>query len=325
MKKYILMLACLSLTACMSGSGGNNTPTTNTQPSSNPLSQSAYEIWLSQGHTGTEQEFLDWLVSEGADDPVVFNRAINWDVAGAYVMRVTNSNNAGEFIQSNWNSTAVETDQPWPTHNGYKQYYLAAQNNAQDSHETVIYNEKELDLGNYGVWTTRNTSNYYYPSVGVMGYIHNRENAEIYTPSTNTIFTGGTLAYLVSSEVNNFNPTLIKGNALFAYNPTTAVLDLDFDNYYKITFIANTNEQSQVVVSGTNSTGVSGFDAQTGTFTTNSKGFEVGFLRDGTTEEALGTYGVPFCNNGQAYCQQLPKSVNVSQFGISGAFGGTKQ
>lgn len=63
MKKLFLITLILSLTACGGGSGGGSgnagTPTPNT------LGQSAYELWLAQGHTGTEQDFLDWLLSGG--------------------------------------------------------------------------------------------------------------------------------------------------------------------------------------------------------------------------------------------------------------------
>ena len=54
MKKYAILTSVLVLAACGGGSGGGG----NGAPG-----KSAYEIWLDAGNTGTEQDFLDSLVS----------------------------------------------------------------------------------------------------------------------------------------------------------------------------------------------------------------------------------------------------------------------
>ena len=63
MKHFVILLSILSLTACGGGSGSGSGNTGST--TSNTPGQSAYELWLAQGHTGTEQDFLDWLLAGG--------------------------------------------------------------------------------------------------------------------------------------------------------------------------------------------------------------------------------------------------------------------
>ena len=57
MNKLILNLVLvIGLTACSTGGGGHGTPESPVSPVN-----SAYQIWLDAGNTGTEQDFLDWL------------------------------------------------------------------------------------------------------------------------------------------------------------------------------------------------------------------------------------------------------------------------
>lgn len=60
MKKLYLLLGCMTLAACNAGGGS-------TGPQGAP-GKSAYEIWLEQGNTGSEQDFLDSL-SNGHKQP----------------------------------------------------------------------------------------------------------------------------------------------------------------------------------------------------------------------------------------------------------------
>ena len=156
-----------------------------------------------------------------------------------------------------------------------------------------------------------------------------------YIPEKNTVFKGSTLAYIYKPFKNTTDEkqmTGIKGDATFVFDPTSPTLTLDFDNYYTFAIdfskvytdsynpaaygITSANgivETSNVTVSGTNNTGVTDYNLQTGEYTS-SVNFRSQHFKQNSTEEAVGKYDI--------HGHQLGGSGD--EFYISGAFGGTK-
>lgn len=333
--KPVAVSLCVILGACNSGGGGHSSAV-------GAPGKSAYEIWLEQGNVGTEQDFLDSLVSGGdnkkpddsenkpGQEETTGNGDVPWNTNGDWgrdSMANTNSLTAKDYLkhladlehytlQGEIDSQDIE----WGKHGSYNQYSATYENAANGEIMTYIYKEKELTLGNYGVkysfWRT---------SLGNMwleGYFHNRggKNVNVYTPQINTKFSGSTMAYLVYT--NKVAPTFIQGDAFFVYDPKNPELELDFDNYYSFKFVRKNDGHYYVDVSGKNSTGSSKFDLNTGHFTSNSISLETGYLKQEETEEALGRYTAMF---GQYEGFKTYEVGGVNEVTMYGAFGGTKQ
>ena len=331
MKHFVILLSILSLTACGGGSGGGSgnagTPTPNTP------GQSAYELWLAQGHTGTEQDFLDWLLSggnNGSNEIVTrnFNKQAELD---EYV----------EFgdSQGGLDYHYTQTDKPWTQHGGFKQYDTQWVQNDGAS-VTAVYNEKELELANYGVAFYDSVYSNPAPThqISAGGYVTNRDKdygANAYIPETDSVFTGGTLAYIYKpfkSTPDEADKVLIKGDATFTYNPTNPSLVLDFDNYYTftmnfqnaasggaaygVTSSPGGTSDANIVVSGTNYTGNSDYNLETGAYSNVNAHLRSQHFQQNNTEEAVGTYTIP--------SQPLGGATGNDAFHITGAFGGTK-
>ena len=69
-KIFFVLSLCLILcmgflvTGCANGKDGTN--------GTNGIDgKSAYQIWIDAGHTGTEDDFLDWLKGENANTPLL--------------------------------------------------------------------------------------------------------------------------------------------------------------------------------------------------------------------------------------------------------------
>lgn len=318
MKKYIVILACLSLTACAGLSGGSNgrDGINGTNGVNGAPGKSAYQIWLDHGNTGTEQDFLDSLVGGNTNQ----NNSINGNVF----------TNAKDYLDY-YGYEYIENTINWQNHNNFKQYVYQQEGSsiASNSDYTYTYNEKELTLGNYGVYLQTSRSDFSATdSFYSAGYIHNRlgAGANVYIPQNNTVFTGGTLAYLYGTP--QANPILLKGDATLTYG-VNPVLELAFDNYYTITLDKNNvhyNTNANVQISGTNTTGINAYDLQTGTYEATARylypgwGANAGYVMSNGHEEAFMTYGLDFYTNDDRY---VP-STNTN-FSLSGAFGGTKQ
>ena len=312
MTKYAILTSVLVLAACGGGSGGGG----NGAPG-----KSAYEIWLDAGNTGTEQDFLDSLVSGTSS------------VSGGtqYASLLQKAQAEGGY---------TITPMSWPAHGGfyriekdYSSTYSNSPSYGNDKNYTrhYVYNEKELTLGNYGVELTKTSENYEFLSTTDVSYsvstwINNREGigANVYTPDNGTVFRGGTLAYLYTDiSSSDTEPVFIKGNAEYTYSPTSPKLILDLDDYYTITL----QNGYETVVSGTNNLGNNRFDINTGTALTTSNDVpkpgtsysEIGFLKKNNIEEVVGKYDVYFING--PYATGAPNGILY----LKGAFGGTKQ
>ncbi len=336
MKKLFLMALILSLTACAGGSGGSSGNTGNTTP--NTPGQSAYELWLAQGHTGTEQDFLDWLLSggnNGSNEVVTrnFNKQVELD---EYV----------EFgdPQGGHDYHYTQTDKPWAKYGGFKQYNANYLTNVPGTYVVVTYNEKELDLSNYGVAFYKTwTSSGGWANYSANGYVTNRDidyGSNAYIPETGTVFTGGTLAYIYKNfkyDPDESDKILIKGDATFTYNPTNPSLVLDFDNYYTfamnfpnsasggaaygLTSSPNGTSVANVTVSGTNNTGNSDYNLTPGAYSNTNAYLRTQHFQQNNTEEATGMYYInSYSVGGTNNC-----TMGSDCFQITGGFGGTKQ
>lgn len=331
MKKHIIIALCLALAACGGGTGSTGpqgqpgTPGKDgAQGIQGAPGKSAYEIWLDAGNTGTEQDFLDSLVANnntsGNNDKITF----------------TTTKEYLDYLGYSYD----EHSKNWPNHGKYTQYvYHASHGTSTSTNGAVEYtlNEKEMHLGNYGVYLTKGRQQFDdTDSFAAVAYTHNRNGAgaNVYTPETNAVFKGGTLAYLYNATAYQYGPTttdavLLTGEGTFTYGDHK-VLELSFDNYYTITFDNNgalPNTQGNVIISGNNSTGVEAYDLQPGEYTnTTVKYFlpgwqaDGGYVKSGEHEEAFITYGLDAYKNDDRYIT----STN-SNFSITGAFGGTKQ
>lgn len=69
MKRIIsLLIACVLTVVCAVGFVGCGKDGTNGKNGTNGQDgKSAYQIWLDNGHSGTEQDFLNWLKGEKGD------------------------------------------------------------------------------------------------------------------------------------------------------------------------------------------------------------------------------------------------------------------
>lgn len=314
MKKHTIIALCLALTACGGGTGATGPQG---QPGAPGLS--AYEIWLNAGNTGTEQDFLDSLVkkNESGDNYVAPSHLKN---THEYLEYYT-------YYYPSYSSKVTETEMSWDKHNGYKQYIheYEVQSNATEYRHTCIYNEKELKLANYGVsrdsvWTDFNSAPWY-PQIAA--YVHNREGdgANIYTPEKDSVFIGGTLAYL-SHGANDTNPTLIKGDSKFTYAPNNpskpTSLELAFDNWYNLTFSKSASGGLNVNIAGSNNTNNETYTINTGELHTASgttkPSLSYNHVNKDNIEETVGTYSVHFSDDFYSRDTYL-----------NGAFGGTKQ
>lgn len=317
MKIHYLLL-CLSITAC---SGGG------TQGPAGAPGKSAYQIWLDQGNVGTEQDFLDSLVSGGTTgDTNPDEEPTNPDEGNNEYHYFTNTHEYQESLKNTVNySDFVEKNMEWPKHDGYKQYShkVMSASNTTSVTGMYTYHEKELNLGNYGVYVITSQDDFETDlSAGnALAYIHNREGigANVYTPKTDTIFNGGTLAYLHNAHYTN-DQTLIKGDATFTYNPTNPTLELVYDNYYNIKFSRTNNGTYNVDISGNNLTGKNEYNLPNGSFTNKNITTEFGYLSKDGTEEAFGTYSTRFSDSGYG-----GNGIINDTFQLTGAFGGTKQ
>lgn len=314
----IVLSLCFILTACGGGTQG---------PAGAP-GKSAYQIWLDQGNVGTEQDFLDSLVSNNDkpvdtpedDSTVESGEYNNWHDQIMYEMSQDDS-------YHNFSEQIVE----WPGHGTYNQYdYRKSGKDALSGDDLTTvwsYKEKELTLGNYIVFARQNVYNIdenYSRFPGFSAFIYNREGtgANIHIPSAGTTFTGGTLAYLwFGSQKYKF----LTGNAVFTYDPNQPELALAFNDYYSITFKGNGIGGYNVKIDGTNSTGDPSYTLPTGEFESNKNAYydptsiKTTFLRKDNVEEGFGTYRTTFSD---AYYNS---GLIQGDIGLTGAFGGTKQ
>lgn len=319
MKKYNIVALCLMLAACAGGTGSTGPQSKPGTPGKNVAQgvpgKSAYEIWLEAGNTGTEQDFLDSLV--GKNDTNIESAPTHYKNTHEYLERQTKNDQMGTY---------TETSAPWHNHNEYKQYIheWPAASNTNEQKMVYTYNEKELSLANYGVYLR--TIQYDFetePNYGyVYAYIHNRDGigANIYTPEEGAVFTGGALAYL-SNGTNDTNPTLIKGDSKFTYNPDNTFnptkLELTFDDWYNITFSERmTQDDWSIFITGNNNTGDKKYFLNTSAGSvsgTTNPTVSYGHVTKGQIEETVGTYSVSF------------KRDTDDTLYLNGAFGGTKQ
>ncbi len=321
---YYILLG-LTVAAC-GGGGGHSGPT-------GAPGKSAYDIWLEQGNVGTEQDFLDSLVSGGGSSS---GSSESGNPNGNKPETPNNSHkhfiNTKEYI--NYLTTLgsgyydiVENAKEWPAHDGYKEYSYRWDNSTNQTTSTaqVVYNEKELKLGNYGVYITNSKSDFDtdFDNGSPQAYIHNRYGAgiNVYTPNEGAVFKGGTLAYLnTRGSSSSANAEIIKGDATFTYNPTNPKVNLEFENYYNIEFQKTSDATSSdytFIISGSNGTGKQEYDLPTGQFE-HSRAYirqTRGLVKKDRVEEAFGTYNINFLNFGKT----------KSDFDLTGAFGGTKQ
>ncbi len=208
----------------------------------------------------------------------------------------------------------VETEPSWPAHGGYKHYVYKEQTSTGTVQHVV--DEKEMQLVNYGMHDGH-------------AYVHNREGVgeNLYTPTLNTTFTGGTLAYLTHVSNGGGAPLhwLIKGDATYTYNPTHPELTLAFDDYYTFTIEQGDGNNSTVTISGENNgAGIyfnNVYNLHTGTYEasgTDANFAAEHFYKDGV-QEVGGAYEMNFGNDG------IPNVVGAttSSISITGAFGGS--
>lgn len=315
---------CIILAACNSGGGGHSGAV-------GAPGKSAYEIWLEQGHVGTEQDFLDSLVSGGenkdpddsenkpdptAPDAVPWNGDNYW-----FNVNFNGLNNIGEYLETTRHDTLTSQDKDWDKHGGYTEYKTHFYDSVYNDTLYFTYNEKELSLGNYGVyayrdWVPGGTCNNCYATVGYM-YNHQKDDVNVYTPEKGAIFGGGTLAYV---QHNSDQPTLLTGDSYFIYDPVNPQLKLFFDNYYSFNFARNNDGKYSVTVAGDNKTGNSGYNLPNGNFSFNGFILEMGYLQNGNVEEALGNYSASFNRNTGIQ----PSSGENETVRLNGGIGGSK-
>lgn len=333
MKKISIITLTLALTACNIGGQGS------TGPQGAP-GKSAYEIWLEQGNTGTEQDFLDSLVGGGKDnsgsesgqptpESPSGDKDVPWTGDGRWerdYMAGINALTAEDYLKYLSDSGTYEVNGEiakqeigWGKHGSYNQYTAKYNDTLNGGTHTYVYKEKELELGNYGVLYT----SYKHPmmpiSKGLDGYFHNRGGAgvNVYTPETGAKFNGSTMAYL--SYSSEYDPTFIQGDAFFVYDPKSPELGLEFDNYYSFKFVRNSDGSYSVDVSGKNLTGDDKFNLNTGHFANVNAAIDAGYLKKRDIEEAFGNYHATF-----GYGDGVHDNTTWGS-SMDGAFGASKQ
>ena len=353
MKKYLILTSVLALAACGGGHDGAQ-GIQGVQGEQGAPGKSAYDIWVDAGNSGTEQDFLDSLVAGN-----------NTTQNESNVYPVNMQQDLDKYHQD-----YVATNMDWASQNGYRQYKVtskgttnkSATGESYDYVNTVVYNEKELNLANYGVYLQKHSIVHEFDEnidyTNIRAYIHNREGSGMntYAPENYnlTTFRGGTLAYLykgtspyTSSYDVSVEPVLLKGNAEYTHSATDPQLRLEFDNYYTLTM----DREGKVSASGVNNTGKSEYtltssslnyvnygnqyDAQSiadnsalANYKTQPYGTginDIGFVSKGYgTEEVVGTYSINF---------ERPETNSFSgetryyndDIRMTGAFGGTRQ
>lgn len=331
MKKHVTVVSLIVLAACSGGSGTDGAP-----------GKSAYQIWLDQGNVGTEQDFLDSIIggnsrpsgngtsAEDQEDELGTDGLPQ--PSGSYKKNLEQSLQGRDGV--------VITEKDWSAHGGFKSYefngsYVSDSSVTGGNYAEIyhyVYNEKELNLVNYGVYLRDGEyridefDSEWRPDgdVSLSTYIHNREGigANVYKPSENTVFKGGTLAYLYNgSKYDVENVTFIKGDAEYTYSATNPILKLDFENYYSVTV----DKDGNISVAGSNNTGKSEYDLSTGvninevgrSFTEIGK---QGFVKKGEIEEVAGTYNLDFRE-----WDEKNRRETINNVGITGAFGGQRK
>lgn len=338
MKKYLTLICLIGLAACGgsggggSGGGGSGTvgsdiqrpsaPTVDTENNtSGTVGKSVYQLWLDAGNVGTEQEFLDALVSNSTGPIVSESR---------YKSLREEASHTNEYKIS---------EMYWPGHGNYFQMEKNTIGTTTDNNTTredtmsvnkkIVYNEKELNLVNYGVYLETNVEEHEFANTfdtkyRVYSWINNRDGiaANIYTPEENTVFKGSTMAYLADGYYSynaTEEPILIKGDAEYTHSATNPKLILDFDNYY--TFVIENSTLKDI--QGTNGINVR-YDLEK---TNNSYIYsntvnieEPGFTKKANIEEVVAEYEMKFFDSdGNKFF--APNGV----MSLSGAFGATKQ
>ncbi|MDE6570797.1 MAG: hypothetical protein K2L95_01070 [Alphaproteobacteria bacterium] len=332
--KPVAVSLCVVLVACNSGGDGHSGAV-------GAPGKSAYEIWLGQGNVGTEQDFLDSLVSgdnnkgSGAVSPGDIGTGNNNGTGtgvsdGGWYPKNTREH-VEHYAEDNYSlySDFSAQNMVWAKHNGFMRYEWKqlGLSSANEQAITFVYNEKELKLGNYGVYSNAVQHGFQSePRTYVYtGYIHNRDGigANLYTPNDGTVFKGGALAYLHQSGKYD-SERLIKGDATFTYSSTSPTFELAFDDYYTMTFKKASGGQSydkyNIKISGQNNTGDARYNLPTGEFSDKDITTKFGYVSKGGLEEAFGTYSTRFYDT--AYGKS---GVITNDFYLDGAFGGTKQ
>lgn len=317
MKRCLIFVSILALTACTTDSGGG----------SSNSSGGSYNQGISGGYSGTTNNNTNGGNTGGNTNSSTNNQqnnqVVHYTNFKQYFDNVLKQNSNGIY------SDFVESAQNWPTHGGYKHYGYKLNSSTGTSHTITRYviEEKEMQLLNYGVQNHDSQeefeSNYSDASsfYSAGGYVHNREGvgANLYTPTENTTFTGGTLAYLDTDA--NHSDMFIKGNATYKYNSEHPELLLAYDNYYTFNIVKGDGKTETTTVTGTNNTGDAFYDVTPGTYTDTS-GYDATFtanhLQKGSIQEAGGTYEMDF-----GYGDIGGNTTN--DFRLRGSFGGTKQ
>ena len=308
MKTSILLLASvIGLVSCGGGQTGNQ----------GAPGKSAYEIWLEQGNVGTEQDYLDSLVSNNNNSGNNNNENKPADNLTDVSKDEHIFKNTKDYLDAMGHNYS-EANITWPGHNEFKQYTYRQESSGNINSSDVIYtyNEKELNLGNYGVYLSTTRGEFAFDDIINAGaYIHNRNGvgANVYAPQNGTTFKGGTLAYLHGSS--RAVPVLLTGEGVFIYDNNASVLKLAFDNYYTLTIEKNFENQTRgnIAISGTNLTGMTAYDLESGTQTDKYITTDTGYTKLNNHEEAFISYGMDF------------NASNDSDFKLTGAFGGAKQ
>ena len=329
--KWNMLALCLILTACGAGNVGPSGP----QGATGAPGKSAYELWLDAGNTGTLQDFLDSLVGDNNSDNDDGEQGGDNNADNNQVEPMCYPKNTKEYMEyvislnPNLYSNATEEIKTLGTSDVYKEYSweVAPLSYSYESEQKtkLIYKEKELNLGNYGLLRMQYQYGFDddYSLAYYTAYIHNREGVgeNIYTPTIGTVFKGTTMAYLHKNQIGeNEEPTFIYGTSRFTYDPSTPSIDLIFSGYHNLQFTKQATGGYNVKITGANSTGKPEYDLPTGEFTDKDIDIEMGYVSKGATQEAFGTYSEHF------YDSDYGKTGTIeTPFYITGAFGGTKQ
>ena len=315
MKRCLIFVSILALTACTtdsgSGGGGNGGSYNHSVIGNGTSSGSMTGGSGTGGNTGGN-------TNGGNTNNQQNNQVTHYTNFKQYFDNVIGNNNMYFDL--------VQNNQSWPSQGGYKHYEYKYHSSTGTTHSIyhAYVDEKEMQLANYGVQNSRIRHEFdedYSNTNAASAYIHNREGvgANLYTPQENTIFTGGTLAYLDASGTQP--DRIIKGNATFTYNSEHPELLLNYDNYYTINIVKGDGKSETTTVSGTNNTGDAYYNITPGSYT-DSYGYDARFtaehLKKGSIEETVGTYTID-CGNGGV------GGSTTNDFYITGAFGGTKQ